>query len=597
MLNHFVVVLVFAICAFNANGEDMFLNKPQTSPASSRYHVKWLTDYIKFPLSFEKQCPAGEESEYLWKRRSDDLLITSDRKFENYEVINGDQKTKLAITQVHLDHPEELAIYQPVMKTVPSVDSPVDYHIDLYALAYLKSHSILVNKTQDMINITCVADFLVPNGFDEDINDGILAKMERNAIFKMSMNSLNAVKKEKNEQVPSIPAVTMPTDTTTIGTPMRVPFVQADQDLEKERAEKDEMVKAQLKLLLQDLHKNHHPEKLSRDPSFSQTWSHIQRSRPISQQQNGRPRMQSPPIDNPIFSNQIFQAQQKVQDKLMMLQSGVPVVPVQSGKPIVPEIMINPMQRIPNIFPIRHQVPAMPFAVPFGMQMPMFAFMNKRKRFARQADSPNPTEEKIEVPEVTSQIISNGDENSMKPEPIQQIRLKYGPITLYRPLRQAEIITCNLKLLNHDDMKIDHQSTVFATIRRDTADRKAKPESIKTNPQYDADDEAKWATELNDITNTLKKKIQLGVSGEQELPAPKADASSTTPATPSESETKLDQYEAELQKPESQANKMRTQASALKKAQPAVPSSSARSCSIDIALFLFPLLVYYFTSF
>lgn len=621
MLNHFVVLFLLAISgALNAAAEeDMFLDKPnhQASVTANRYHVKWLTDYIKFPVSFEKQCPAADQDQYVWRRRSDGLLIRANQKFGSYAVSTEDEKTKLTITQVHLDRPEELAIYEPVVESAATADLQADHHRDLFAFAYLKSHSILVNKTQDMINITCVADFMVPNGFNEDINDGFLAKMERNAIFKMTMNSLNSVKKEKNHQLEQqpIPVATLATPTTTGSMPLRVPFVQADA-AEQAAASKDEFVKAQLKLLLQDLHKNHHPEKLSRDPSFAQTWSHIQRSSPPP-----RPRMpQSPPVDNSLISNQIFQAQQKVQDKLMMLQSGgataaaaAPVTPGQqsnNGKqPFRETGPVNQMQMIPNMFPIRaHPMQAMPF-MPFSMpmQMPMFAFMHKRKRFARQAADPSqssPAEETLlEVPEVTGQVVSSnngGDQSQMVPEPIQQIRLKYGPITLYRPLRQAEIITCNLKLVNQDDMKIDHQSTVFATVRRDTqADRKSN--AIKTNPQYDVDDEAKWAKELNSITDTLKKKIQLG----QDLrEAPKAEAeaeaTTTTASTAINGESKLDQLEAELQKPEfnPDSQNRRSQASALKKAgQPAMSSSSARFVSIDLALFLFPLLVFYFTSF
>lgn len=582
------LLLIHSIYSF----EYTFLDKPAETKNTIKHHIKWLTKNTRFPIIF--QCPANANSssdseEAVWRKLSDSKIIKDVYDLnDGFKAESRNQKATLKIFRYDFQTHDKLDIYEPIEskdQTMPDIDR----HRNLFTLSYLKSHAILVNKTERAINITCVADFLVPSANDEELNDAIFAKMEKNALFKLTINRVRSQEKadklkdqitfekqrvrlysykelvDREMQPPNLDIPFESDYTPSVRLHEPVPFVPVVEDKKREEEEKANYMKERIQNIINMLNKNSEKNHLDLKNLAAAADNSVNSNQP------SLPVEQSNRRQNVEASHQnVHNFEQQLKSKLEEIKNKIQIKEIINDYQQQVYKNLNAhnnnrnfhMNQVPVFSPPRPFVPMQtphvsPFMAPVA-RPGMFYY--KKKRFVRRSDD-NDDDAMISSQIADEQTtpfytqILRDDIKLDQVKKIAEVRLVYGPLTLYRPLKQGEIAVCDLNLLNFDEMSVEYSSKIFATIIKDkpannqiSEEISKSAENISTelpetaanaqtdspavtpkNPIDQTDEttkksnedgsvfasktedlaglDSKWISELNQLTQTLEDKI------------------------------------------------------------------------------------------
>ena len=177
-----------------------------TSPSQTAHHIKWITNHTFYPFRLSvsiNDADLNETTNYDWLKLSENKLVTHlPALFKTYLVTESELKSNLYLLSYNNQTHEQLSSYEPKMVNHLNMNGVSQTTIvrdtkrarDVFTLAYLKSHSIKVNKPDnDTYKVRCIADFLIARSFGQDDAElmvpAIMAQMEKYASFKIAIKS------------------------------------------------------------------------------------------------------------------------------------------------------------------------------------------------------------------------------------------------------------------------------------------------------------------------------------------------------------------------------------------------------------------------
>lgn len=160
---------------------------------SGKYNIKWISAKTKYPIAFSidiKQTEKNHLMRWDWLRMRDFKLVSGLSELnENYNVFESNSKAYLQILNYTFD---KLSIYDPKLVCNESANEP-----DLLRIHRLKNAFILIDfkrqyiqleKIDERLKISCLAEFLVPSLSPKELRR-FLKQVDESVVLKMSANS------------------------------------------------------------------------------------------------------------------------------------------------------------------------------------------------------------------------------------------------------------------------------------------------------------------------------------------------------------------------------------------------------------------------
>lgn len=168
------------------------------------YLLKYLTPYTEYPTRLIDYNDASDSSTKWFKFGSDcyiDELDKSDKYFTteydsngaiNLLILSYDRKTNFLLDHYEPKNPNSKAKSKAEKKPGNEVYDDGDYDDahgrSIYTIAYLNTFELIVNEMEnDMSEIMCKANVLVPNGLVAEHNDILQERIEETAFLKLKM--------------------------------------------------------------------------------------------------------------------------------------------------------------------------------------------------------------------------------------------------------------------------------------------------------------------------------------------------------------------------------------------------------------------------
>ena len=201
-----ILQLVYATAINNVFFDKEDLTPRPNSPSQITHHIKWITNHTFYPFRLSVSIndqDLNETTNYDWFKLSENKLVTHlPTLFKTYLVTESELKSNLYLLSYNNQTHEQLSSYEPKMVNHLNMNGVSQTNIirdtkrarDVFTLAYLKSHSIKVNKPDnDTYKVRCIADFLISRSFGQDDAElmvpAIMAQMEKYASFKIAIKS------------------------------------------------------------------------------------------------------------------------------------------------------------------------------------------------------------------------------------------------------------------------------------------------------------------------------------------------------------------------------------------------------------------------
>lgn len=170
----------------------------------SKYHIKWISDQTFLPITFSisiNQSEIDDSIEWDWLRLRDLKIVSKlPDLYVNYLITESFTKASLHLLNFNNLSFEHLSAYEPklVLNQSPD-DQPFFLSSNLtrniFTLIFLNKHFIQVKKFDQKIQISCLAEFLVPS-LDGKWLKFLLKQMEVLVHLKMFTKLNNLVNKD-----------------------------------------------------------------------------------------------------------------------------------------------------------------------------------------------------------------------------------------------------------------------------------------------------------------------------------------------------------------------------------------------------------------
>jgi hypothetical protein len=184
-----------------------------TSHQKVHHHLKWLSNQTVYPIAFEKVD--NMETEFNWWKHSSNKYVNQLADyFDSYVIDQPMYKTRMFILKYDNYNHDQLSSYEPKVVGMqqqqqqqhqsheheqPESLSHLQHDRDIFTLVYMLDHKLKLVYDKHSVNVTCYADFLVPQNKEDSINQAVLREMERGALFKLTYKSNNNYERMANQ--------------------------------------------------------------------------------------------------------------------------------------------------------------------------------------------------------------------------------------------------------------------------------------------------------------------------------------------------------------------------------------------------------------
>jgi len=126
------------------------------------YHLKWVTDDFPFPIVFTKDL--DQKIGYKWLKYSDNLFIDELTDSTQYLFTQNKNKTILYLLSYNSQTHDELSTYEPVLSqySFRKPDYNYVFNRNIFTLAYVKSHSLTLQRSASGYDVSCAVTILLP---------------------------------------------------------------------------------------------------------------------------------------------------------------------------------------------------------------------------------------------------------------------------------------------------------------------------------------------------------------------------------------------------------------------------------------------------
>ena len=181
-------------------------SKLSTDFTLANFHLKWVYDGYLLPLILEKKLSASSTADYKWYKYSENVYIEDiNNESQEYFISKTSDYTKLSILDYNYTTHEQLSSYEPrIVDDLMHDYKPIvqDYNYDfmgvenltdIFTLAYMKSHSLLLNKLENKTEVSCVVKIMLPIN-DEYINEKNYNLLQRNLYIRIAIRETHSAK-------------------------------------------------------------------------------------------------------------------------------------------------------------------------------------------------------------------------------------------------------------------------------------------------------------------------------------------------------------------------------------------------------------------
>ena len=164
------------------------------------HHIKWVYSDYPLPIVFTKNIDDSVDADYKWFQMTDSIFVD---EIDNHEDIFAQDKINASLIGLYLlkynnlTH-NELASYQPQMIAVRTEGSSsnniineFNQNIDVFTLAYLKSHKIIIDDKKDSnkIDYSCSITIIFPfNENNQNLRSDYNTFLENFVYMKMTLS-------------------------------------------------------------------------------------------------------------------------------------------------------------------------------------------------------------------------------------------------------------------------------------------------------------------------------------------------------------------------------------------------------------------------
>lgn len=428
---------------------------PNNPELEINHHLKWITNQTLYPIKFSipiKNHMLNDSAVWDWIRQSDQQIVSKlPDILENYLVTETESRASMYILNYDNTTHNQLSSYEP--RYITDEQNFRQKQRDIFTLAYLKKHYIKAEKTNDSIKVSCIADFLIPNT-ENEYSDVILRLMEKQASFKLAVNSVNfpnrqnffrhqnkqqfrpSINRKPSEQLPTSPRP-QPTQNEDTYDPNNSyeqinPFVnqQRDSNFFYEPNQQNQFFQQFERDFLQNI--PYHNEPFDPFHSF-----------PIYNHPNH-------------FEHENFFHEQHLLD---IINQKDELFDRYLSNLRHPQFQFEPEQISPFFQPSSR----------FDYDYHYFRFKRDSKREPEQSE---PSEEDFDF----------------DTERFSKVRLSLGPVIINKPFEKEEVVSCLLNLINYDDANIVYNSKIIKKIK-----------TSETSEKKINNDKEKIGKELSDI--------------------------------------------------------------------------------------------------
>jgi hypothetical protein len=160
------------------------------------YHLKWVTDDFPFPIIFTADLQ--QKKDYKWLKYRDNLFIDELKDSSQYLFTESKNKAILYLLSYSSQGHNELSTYEPVLReySFRKPDERYTFNRNIFTLAYVKSHSLTIQKSANSYDVSCAVTILLPLN-DRSINEKNYELIQKYIDLKIMMVDKKDRKKSK----------------------------------------------------------------------------------------------------------------------------------------------------------------------------------------------------------------------------------------------------------------------------------------------------------------------------------------------------------------------------------------------------------------
>ena len=169
----------------------------------ANFHLKWVYDGYLLPLQLEKKIqPTTTNTDFKWFKYSEKVFLDdiSDQS-EEYFVSKTHEFTRLSILEYNFTTHEQLSSYEPkliddLMHDYKPISQDYAYDFgsenltDIFTLAYMKSHDLVLNRMGDKTEVSCLVKVMLPIN-DEFINEKNYNLLQKYLYIRIAFKETN----------------------------------------------------------------------------------------------------------------------------------------------------------------------------------------------------------------------------------------------------------------------------------------------------------------------------------------------------------------------------------------------------------------------
>lgn len=175
-----LIHILIILCFLSTNAQQLNNKLSAGLKLKTMHHLKWVGKEPLLPI-FIDHLISSASSEYRWFKYPDNVYIDEDTKSSAFLESHSQDRTILYILEYNTSTHDNLASYEPRRVAYDDEENskPADSFTDIYTLAYVEGHSIVVTETANDLVAHCNVSILLPSQPSQFQSEN-LKQIERN---------------------------------------------------------------------------------------------------------------------------------------------------------------------------------------------------------------------------------------------------------------------------------------------------------------------------------------------------------------------------------------------------------------------------------